>query len=97
MGFDRGPEFHPGGTNFDEWRMGQAGFRTDWDRDTRDTFTFQGDIYREGAGEATTYALYSPPSQVNAYGTAYLTGGNLLGRWKRVLNERIGLPAPGLL
>ena len=87
MGFDRGAEFHPVGTNFDEWRMGQAGFRTDWDQGTRDTFTFQGDIYSEGAGEATTYALYSPPSQVNAYGTADLTGGNLLGRWKRVLNE----------
>jgi iron complex outermembrane receptor protein len=87
MGFDRGPQFHPSGTNFDEWRMGQAGFRTDWDGGTRDTFTFQGDIYREGAGEATTYSLYSPPSQVNAYGTAYLTGGNLLGRWKRVLNQ----------
>jgi iron complex outermembrane receptor protein len=86
MGFDRGGEFHPVGTNFDEWRMGQAGFRTDWDGGTRDTFTFQGDIYREGAGEATTYALYSSPSQVNAFGTADLTGGNLLGRWKRVLN-----------
>jgi iron complex outermembrane receptor protein len=86
MGFNRGPEFHPVGTNFDEWRMGQGGFRTDWDQNDRDTFTFQGDIYREGAGEATTYALYSPPSQVNAYGTADLTGGNLLARWKRVLN-----------
>jgi iron complex outermembrane recepter protein len=87
MGFNRGPEFHAAGTNFDEWRMGQAGFRTDWGQSSRDTFTFQGDIYREGAGGATTYSLYSPPSQVNAYGTSNLTGGNLLGRWKRVLNE----------
>jgi iron complex outermembrane receptor protein len=87
LGFVRGADFHQSGTNFDDWRMGQAGFRTDWDRNVRDTFTFQGDIYREGAGEATTYSLYSPPSQVNAYGTANLTGGNLLGRWKRVLNE----------
>jgi iron complex outermembrane receptor protein len=87
MGFDRGGEFHPAGANFDEWRMGQAGFRADWDGRARDTFTFQGDIYDEGAGEATTYALYSLPSQVNAYGTADLTGGNLLGRWKRVLND----------
>src|ERR1700683_3165484 len=54
MGFDRGAEFHPAGTNFDEWRMGQGGFRTDWDRNARDTFTFQGDIYSEGAGHATT-------------------------------------------
>jgi iron complex outermembrane receptor protein len=87
MGFIRGPEFHLAGPNFDEWRMGQAGFRTDWDRNARDTVTFQGDIYREGVGEATTYALYSPPSQVNVFGNAYLTGGNLLGRWKHVVND----------
>ena len=87
MGFDRGSEFHPAGPNFDEWRMGQAGFRTDWDRGARDSFTFQGDIYRESAGAVNSYALYSPPSEVNAYRTADLTGGNLLGRWKRVLND----------
>jgi iron complex outermembrane receptor protein len=87
LGFVRGAGFHPDGPNFDDWRMGQAGFRTDWDGNRRDTFTFQGDIYREGVGEATTYSLYSLPSQVNAYGTANLTGGNLLGRWKRVVNE----------
>jgi iron complex outermembrane recepter protein len=88
MGFVRGAEFHPDGIDFDDWRLGQAGFRTDWTPGARDSFTFQGDTYREGAGEATTYALYSPPSQVNAYGTAYLTGGNVLGRWKRVVNDR---------
>jgi iron complex outermembrane receptor protein len=88
MGFDRSPEFHSGGSNFDDWRMGQAGFRADRDRGARDTFTFQGDIYREIAGEATQYALYSPPSQVTVDGNAELTGGNLLGRWKRVLNDR---------
>lgn len=86
MGFVRGPEFHSDGNTFDDWRAAQAGFRTDWDSGTRDTLTFQGDVYKEGSGEATTYALYSPPSQVNAFGTAYLSGGNLLGRWKRVLN-----------
>jgi iron complex outermembrane receptor protein len=88
MGFDRGPQFHSDGRNFDDWRMGQAGFRTDWDRGIRDTFTIQGDIYREGAGEATTYGLYSPPSQVAVEKNAELSGGNLLARWKRVLNDR---------
>jgi len=88
MGFDRSPEVHPQGGNFDAWRMGQAGFRADRDLGARDTFTFQGDVYRELAGEATTYALYSPPSQVNVDGNAELTGGNLLARWKRVLNDR---------
>jgi len=87
MGFVRGADFHSNGMNFDDWRLGQAGFRTDWAPSGRDSLTFQGDAYREGTGEATTYALYSTPSQVNVFGTAYLTGGNLLGRWKRVVNE----------
>jgi iron complex outermembrane receptor protein len=88
MGFTRSPAFHSDGRNFDDWRMGQAGFRADRDLGARDTFTSQGDIYREIAGETTQYALYSPPSQVTVDGNAELTGGNLLGRWKRVLNER---------
>jgi iron complex outermembrane receptor protein len=88
MGFDRGPEFHSIGSNFDDWRMAQAGFRMDRDLGARDTFTFQGDIYREGAGETTTYALYLPPSQVIADANAELSGGNVLARWKRVLSDQ---------
>jgi hypothetical protein len=53
MGFARSPAFHPEGRNFDDWRLGQAGFRTHWDRGPRDTLTFQGDIYRETSGETT--------------------------------------------
>ncbi len=88
MGFIRGPEFHSDGRNFDHSRMGQVGFRTDWNRGPHDNLTLQGDIYDEEAGETTTFALYSPPSQVTADGNAALTGGNLLGRWKHVVNER---------
>jgi iron complex outermembrane recepter protein len=86
MGFSRSPEFHSNGINFDSWQMGQAGFRSDWNANARDRVTVQGDVYDEAAGEATTYALYSPPSQVAAYGNADLWGGNLLGRWKRVVS-----------
>jgi iron complex outermembrane recepter protein len=87
MGLTRSPEFHADGRNFDDWRLGQAGFRADRAQGARDAFTFQGDIYREIARESTQYALYSPPSQVTIDGNAELTGGNLLGRWKRLLNE----------
>ena len=40
-----GPEFHPDGDNFDPWRMGQIGFRTDWTSGEKDAFTVQGDMY----------------------------------------------------
>ena len=50
-GFTRGPGVHPDGRNFDDWRAAQGGFRMDWNRNDRDTFTLQGDLYDEEAGE----------------------------------------------
>ena len=88
MGFTNGPEFHSAGSNFDDWRMGQAGFRTDWDKGSHDTITFQGDIYHQIAGETTTFGLYNPPSQATVDGNGDFSGGNLLARWKRVPSER---------
>ena len=87
MGFDRGPQYHPDGNNFDAWRAAQGGFRTDWSRGPRDSFTVQGDIYAEGAGEAVGATYYTPPYSQTLYGTARLSGGNLLGRWQRVFEE----------
>src|SRR5438105_13579976 len=39
--FTRGPEFHSDGRQFDDWRMGQTGFRADLDSNDRDTSTLQ--------------------------------------------------------
>ena len=88
MGFTRSPEFHSDGRNFDDWRMGQAGFRADWNQGPRDSFTLQGDIYDEAAGQSTTFGVYSPPGQTTVDANSELAGGNLLGRWKRVLSEQ---------
>jgi iron complex outermembrane receptor protein len=87
LGFNRGPEYHPDGINFDRWRAIQAGFRTDWVKDTRDNFTFQGDIYDEGAGTAQTVANYTMPYSQNLYAMEPRSGGNILGRWQRVYEE----------
>ncbi len=83
--FTRGPEFHPDHRQFDDWRMGQIGFRTDWSIHDRDTFTLQGDLYNGDAGQKVGIAIYSPPSQTNVEQNAELAGGNLLGRWQRRL------------
>lgn len=85
MGFVRGPEFHTDNDDFDEWRMGQAGFRTDWQANSRDTLTLQGDIYSGENGGRTNIAFFFPPSQANVTGTMFVSGGNLLARWKRKL------------
>jgi iron complex outermembrane receptor protein len=82
--FTRGPEFHPDHKQFDDWRMGQAGFRSDWDLNDRDKFTLQGDLYNGDAGQSVGITSYSPPFMTNLQQNAELAGGNLLGRWKRV-------------
>src|SRR5207302_11445922 len=83
--FTRGPEFHPNGSSFDSWRMGQTGFRADLDLHNRDSFTFQGDLYSGDAGQSVGITTYSAPYMTNVQQSAEVAGGNLLGRWKRVL------------
>lgn len=85
--FDRGPEFHIDGDNYDSWRAAQAGFRTDFAQNNRDRFTLQGDIYNEGAGETVTSTTYAPPYQQIVRGTELLSGGNIFGRWQRTISE----------
>lgn len=87
LAFDRGPEFHSDGQNYDSWRTAQGGFRMDLERNDRDTFTLQGDLYDEGAGETVTATTYAPPYSQVLRGTALLSGGNIVGRWQRVFAE----------
>jgi iron complex outermembrane receptor protein len=87
MGFTRSPEDHPPGQNFDDWREAQGGFRIDWQRNSRDSFTLQGDIYDEVAGKSVGATSYTPPYSQNIESNALLSGGNLLGRWKRIFSD----------
>jgi len=86
-GFDRGPEEHVDAQNYDRWRAAQGGFRMDWKKSDRDSFTLQGDLYDEGAGETVNLTNYTPPYQQIVTGTELLSGGNLLGRWTRTFSE----------
>jgi iron complex outermembrane recepter protein len=86
-GFIRGPEFHPDGSNFDHWKTGQVGFRTDWTLSTRDTLTMQGDIYQGLDGERVAISLYTPPSREVFNGPHDVAGGNILGRWQRQFSK----------
>ena len=86
MAFTRGPEYHPGGRNFDDWRNVQGGFRMDWKRQ-RDAFTLQGDLYDEEAGKSVGATSYTPPYSQIIDSNALLTGGNVMGHWKRILSD----------
>src|SRR5467141_1280976 len=82
-GFIRGSEFHPDGSNFDHWKTGQLGFRTDWNLNERDSLTLQGDMYQGLDGERVAISLYTPPSRQVFNGPHDVAGCNILGRWRR--------------
>jgi iron complex outermembrane receptor protein len=86
-GYDRGPQYHTDGDNYDAWRSQQGGFRVDWAKSTADNFTVQGDIYRERAGETVTAVNYAPPYEQNVEGDMRLSGGNVLARWTHTFGE----------
>src|SRR5580704_10825537 len=87
MGATVGPEAHPPGQNFDDWRNVQGGFRVDWQKNARDSFALQGDIYHEITGQSVGATSYAPPYSQTIDANARLNGGNILGRWKRVLSD----------
>jgi len=87
MAFGRGPEFHADRDNFDNWQLGQGGFRMDWDNQSNDSLTLQGDLYKGGVGARQNLSFYSPPSSSIVDGTQDVSGGNILGRWRHKLDD----------
>ncbi len=87
MAFGRGPEFHIDGDRFDDWQLGQGGFRLDWDGQGKDRFTLQGDLYKGAVGQRQRIAFYSPPSSINVDQAQDVSGGNILGRWRHELGN----------
>ena len=93
--FTRGPEYHYDGRNFDDWRSGQGGFRMDWNRGDKNSFTVQGDIYKQEDGESVVATSYTAPFSQVIDGNAHLSGGNVLGRWTHVFSERNNIQIQG--
>ena len=60
----------------DEWTMGKAGFRMDWDASEKDLVTFQGNLYR------------GRPNPDAADTAVTATGDNLMLRWTHTSSER---------
>jgi iron complex outermembrane receptor protein len=79
--FTRGPELHSDQRNFDDWRSVQGGLRADWQRNKKNLFTFQADIYSQEAGESVVATSYTAPFSRIIDANAQLSGGNVLGRW----------------
>jgi iron complex outermembrane receptor protein len=82
---ERDATFHPSATTSDDWRIGHAGFRADWDASSSDTLTLQGDLYRANIGQfAPAIDVIGRPGPTGNL-EVHATGGNVLGRWRRQL------------
>ena len=86
-GFTRGPQYHPDGRNFDDWRRGQLGFRMDWIPSTRDSASFSGGAYNMEAGSRLGISTYSPPALRIAEGNTNFSGQNLVAAWRRTFQS----------
>jgi iron complex outermembrane receptor protein len=82
---DRDASFHPGTLTSDDWRIGHAGFRADWDAGAGDAVTLQADLYRANIGQfgPAVNIIGRPGPSGNLEVEA--SGGNVLGRWRRHL------------
>ena len=78
--FNRAPQFHPDGSDFDDWHSVQGGFRFDRTAGAN-TFTISGDAYRTDVGERADVSRYDPPSISTVDGRIDLTGGNVIAAW----------------
>ena len=87
-GFNRAPEFHADGNNFDGWHQERGGFRADWNRLTNGTYTLQGDIYRGDSPHLVGLGSINPPTPgVQTVVDSAVSGGDLLARWRRDLGN----------
>ena len=82
---DRGETFHPGTERSDDWRIGHAGFRADWDASDSDALTLQGDVYRANIGQLAPAVNIIGREGPTGNLEVEASGGNVLGRWRRQL------------
>lgn len=85
--FDRDGGYPGPSSEYDDWWMARGGFRLDWQPGSEDLLTLQGDIYDGELGSQLTVAQFTPPFRTQLKGDADASGGNVLGRWNRVLSR----------
>ena len=83
MYFDKSAfKFPAGADGLDAWKLGQGGFRADWQASDLDAVTLHADAYGGSADE-------TGPNDFSA------NGGNAVARWNRRLGEHSTLEAQG--
>jgi len=84
---DHAAEDHPPGSSADGWHLGHVGFRTDWQADSADALTFQGDVYQGRIGEVSPAVnIIGRPGPAGPLRVG-VSGGNVLGRWRHTMSD----------
>ncbi|HEU4829262.1 MAG TPA: TonB-dependent receptor [Gemmatimonadales bacterium] len=79
----------PDGTEADDdWERGQGGFRFDSELGASDHLTIQGDAYAGAGDQVARRVMVEPPYAEFVPGRREVSGGNVLARWTRTLNQR---------
>ena len=80
-GFKRDGNSHLAGDGADDdWDKVQSGFRLDSQLTTKDTVTFQGDIYHSNIHQSSIFQQTAPPFILTQNDKTRAYGGNVLGR-----------------
>ena len=84
---DQDGTINPAAQSDDDWHTSRFGLRADWQLNERDSVTLQGDIYRGEVGHhAPSINVLGRPGPTGDL-EADLRGGNILGRWQRLLGD----------
>lgn len=71
----------------DDWKSLRGGLRLDWEPSAENRLTLQGDAYNTAAGVNIQPPLQSPPYSQSLNPVAHNNGGNILGRWTRIISD----------
>jgi len=86
--FSRDAGAFPNGDDaHDDWESVRGGFRTDWQASENISLTLQGDIYDCDSGQTITSYQFTPPYSQTHNADIESSGGNLLWRLTRSLNN----------
>ena len=86
-GFGRGPEFHPNGINYDDWRGRPGRLPHGLERAQARPRHPAGRHLRRASRPERRRLHLQPAGEFIANGEAHLSGGNILGRWRRTFGE----------
>ncbi len=75
----------------DRWDTLRGGFRIDWDLNSQDSLTVQGDIYDGKSGQTNTSATLTFPFTNTINDDTEFAGWNVLTRWKHIFSESSNL------